>query len=145
MSVDEKVTAELVETLRDGEAGYERAADRLRDEDATLAQTLRDLSAQRAGFAAELQTMAAAYGDHVDEDGTVAGALHRGWIALKDAVTGNDTSAVLKAVVTGEDHAISEYEKALEEDISADLRQVAERQLADIRAARDRIDGSSRR
>lgn len=145
MSVDEKVTAELVETLRDGEAGYERAADRLRDEDAALAEMLRDFSAQRAGFAAELQTMAAAYGDRVDEDGTVAGALHRGWIALKDAVTGNDTSAVLKAAVTGEDHAISEYEKALEEDISADLRQVVERQLADIRAARDWIDGSSRR
>ena len=100
MSVDEKVTAELVETLKDGEAGFERAAASVEKEDVPLAQLLRDLSAQRAGFAAELQAMAANYGDDVDEDGTVAGTLHRGWIALKDAVTGSSTSTVLKAALT---------------------------------------------
>jgi uncharacterized protein (TIGR02284 family) len=41
--------------------------------------------------------------------------------------------------VTGEDHAVSEYEKALQADLSAGFREVVTRQHAAILAARDEV------
>ena len=110
MSDDAKAAKELVETLKDGEKGYATAADKLRDGDRPeWAATMQRFSEQRAGFWREIVEMGHEYGDDVDESGTVAAALHRGWLSLKDAVTGDDPDAVLKAAETGEDHACLLY------------------------------------
>ncbi len=140
MSDDAKAAKELVETLKDGERGFADAAEKLRDgEHPEWATTLQRFSEQRAGFRREIVDMGHAYGDDVDESGTVAAAVHRGWIALKDAVTGDDAEAVLKAALTGEDHAVSEYEDALKMDLSAGFREVVVRQQAAVVAARDEV------
>ena len=110
MSDDAKAAKELVETLKDGEKGYATAADKLRDSDRPeWATTMQRFSQQRAGFWREIVDMGHEYGDDVDESGTVAAAVHRGWLSLKDAVTGDDPDAVLGAAETGEDHAVKEY------------------------------------
>jgi uncharacterized protein (TIGR02284 family) len=140
MSDDKKAAKELVETLKDGERGFAEAADKVRDSDhAAWADTLQRLSTQRAGFSREIVDLGHAYGDDVDESGSVAAAVHRGWLSLKDALTGDDAAAVLKAAVTGEDHAVSEYEKALELDLSEGFRAVVTRQHQAIVAARDEV------
>ncbi|MDT0187153.1 PA2169 family four-helix-bundle protein [Microbacterium sp. ARD31] len=140
MSDDAKTAKELVETLKDGERGYADAAEKLRDgEHPEWATVLQRFSEQRAGFWREIVDMGHDYGDDVDESGTVAAAVHRGWIALKDALTGDDPEAVLKAALTGEDHAVSEYEDALKMDLSAGFRQVVVRQQAAVVAARDEV------
>ena len=141
MSDDAKAAKELVETLKDGERGFADAAEKLRDgEHAEWATILQRFSEQRAGFWREIVDMGHDYGDDVDESGTVAAAVHRGWIALKDAVTGDDAGAVLKAASTGEDHAVSEYEDALKMDLSAGFREVVVRQQAAVVAARDEVE-----
>ncbi|GAA2134688.1 PA2169 family four-helix-bundle protein [Nocardioides bigeumensis] len=140
MTDDKKVAKELVETLKDGERGFASAADKVEESDRSAwAATLRRLSEQRAGFRQEIVDMGHEYGDDVDESGTAAAALHRGWIALKDAVTGDDAGAVLGAAVTGEDHAVSEYESALQQDLSEGFRAVVTRQHAAVVAARDEV------
>jgi uncharacterized protein (TIGR02284 family) len=140
MSDDAKVAKELVETLKDGERGFASAAEKLRDSDrAEWATTLQRLAEQRAGFRSEIVAMGHEYGDDVDESGSAAAALHRGWISLKDALTGDDASSVLGAAVTGEDHAVSEYEKAEKADLSAGFRAVVARQHAAVVAARDEV------
>ena len=140
MSDDAKAAKELVETLKDGERGYATAAEKLRDSDRPeWAATMQRLSEQRAGFWREIVDMGHEYGDDVDESGTVAAAVHRGWLSLKDAVTGDDPDAVLKAAETGEDHAVSEYEDAGKMDLSAGFREVVVRQQADVRAAREEL------
>ncbi|MGO4601946.1 PA2169 family four-helix-bundle protein [Terrabacter sp. 2YAF2] len=140
MSDDANVAKELVETLKDGERGFASAAEKLRDSDrAEWATTLQRLAEQRAGFRNEIVAMGHEYGDDVDESGSAAAALHRGWISLKDALTGDDASSVLGAAVTGEDHAVSEYEKAEKADLSAGFRAVVARQHAAIVAARDEV------
>ena len=140
MSDDAKAAKELVETLKDGERGFAESAEKLRDsEHPEWAEVLQRLSAQRAEFSREIVEMGHAYGDDVDESGTVAAAVHRGWISLKDALTGDDAGAVLGAAATGEDHAVSEYEKALELDLSAGFRDVVTRQHAAVVAARDEV------
>jgi uncharacterized protein (TIGR02284 family) len=140
MSDDAKVAKDLVETLKDGENGFTSAAEKLRDSDrAEWATTLQRLAEQRAGFRREIVEMGHDYGDDVDESGSAAAALHRGWISLKDALTGDDAGNVLGAAVTGEDHAVSEYEKAERADLSAGFREVVARQHAAIVAARDEV------
>lgn len=140
MSDDAKAAKELVETLKDGERGFAASADKLRDsEHPEWAETLHRLSSQRGGFVREIVDLGHAYGDDVDESGSVAAAVHRGWISLKDALTGDDAGAVLKAAETGEDHAVSEYEKALELDLSAGFREVVARQHGEVVAARDEV------
>lgn len=144
MSDDAKAAKELVETLKDGEKGFADAADKVRDGDhSAWATTLQRLSEQRAGFWREIVDMGHDYGDDVDESGSVAAAVHRGWLSVKDALTGDDPEGVLKAAVTGEDHAISEYDDALKMDLSAGFREVVERQRAAVVAARDEVKALS--
>jgi uncharacterized protein (TIGR02284 family) len=140
MSNDASATKDLLQTLEDGRAGFEKGAEKLDSTDAPqLATTFRNSSRQREQFATELQGLAAAYGDQLDEGGSVAGTLHRGWLSLEDALSGSSPSGVLDAAEQGEDHAISEYEKASNDDISPELRSVVQRQLAEIRAAHDDV------
>ena len=141
MSEDASVTKDLIETAKDGQEGYAKGADKLADSNAPdLAETFRRYSEQRAKFATELQQLAQSYGDDIDKSGSVAGAVHRGWMAVKDALAGSDDpGGVLDAAEQGEDHAVSEYKKALDSDISPELRMVVQRQYADVQAAHDQI------
>lgn len=140
MSDDKNVAKELVETLRDGERGFASAAEKLRDSDsAAWATTLERLSKQRADFRREIVDLGHDYGDDVDGSGSATAALHRGWISLKDALTGDDAGGVLGAAVTGENHAVSEYEGALQQDLSSGFREVVSRQHAAVVAARDEV------
>ena len=140
MSDDAKAAKELVETLKDGERGFADAAEKIRDgEHPEWATVLQRFSEQRAGFWREIVDLGHDYGDDVDESGTVAAAVHRGWLSLKDAVTGDDPDAVLGAAETGEDHAVKEYEDALKMDLSAGFREVVVRQQADVLAAREEL------
>ncbi len=142
MSTDEAVTKDLIETLEDGKKGFAESAEKVADSNRPdLASTFTELSAQRSRFAEELRTMAAQYGDKIDESGSVAAALHRGWMSIKDVLAGSDPDGVIDAAIQGEDHAVSEYEKALAEDISPRLRTLVERQFADVSAARNRVKG----
>lgn len=140
MSDDQKVAKDLVETLKDGEKGFTSASEKLKDgAHPGWATTLQRLAEQRAGFRREILALGDAYDEDVDASGSAAAALHRGWISLKDALTGDDDGGVLGAAVTGEDHAVSEYEKALEQDLSAGFREVVSRQHAAVVAARAEV------
>ncbi len=140
MSDDKQVAKELVETLKDGERGFATAAEQLREGDrAEWATTLQRLSEQRASFHREIVELGEDYGDDVDESGTVAAALHRGWISLKEALSRGDAGSILKAALTGEDHAVSEYDKALEQDLSPGFREVVSRQREAVVSARDEV------
>jgi uncharacterized protein (TIGR02284 family) len=139
-STDEKVTKDLIETLEDGKAGFAKGAEKLtNDGNPAIAQKFNELSAQRGRFAEELRDLARQYGDNIDEDGSMLGALHRGWMSIKDAVAGDDPEGVLDAAEQGEDHAKSEYDDALKADISSHLRTVVERQAREIQAAHDEV------
>ena len=141
MSLDMTVTKDLIETLEDGKNGFATAAEKLAESDKPqIATKFRQYSNQRAQFAEELRSMAKNYGDDIEESGSVAAALHRGWMAIKDAATGSDAGAVLDVAEQGEDHAVAEYERALDNDeLSIDLRDVIERQYASVKAAHDEV------
>ena len=140
MSTDREVTADLIEVLEDGREGFADAASKLKDSDRPdLAAKFMEYSSQRAQFSAELERMAAVYGDDIDEDGSIKASVHRAWMSVKDALSGSDPDGILDAAEQGEDYAKETFQAALERDISANLRTTVERQLADIHAAHDAV------
>jgi uncharacterized protein (TIGR02284 family) len=135
------VIADLVQTLEDGREGFRQVAGKLADDGRSdLAGIMNGFSEERARFSAQLREAASGHGFEVEENGSAAGTLHRGWIALKDALTGSDPHAVLAAAETGEDHAVQEYEHALErEDLPEDLRRVIGEQAERVRSVHDEV------
>lgn len=135
------VIESLLETVEDGKIGFAEAADKLDgDGNPTLAAEMRELSQERLRMANELRALATTEGVTLGNgEGTVAGAVHRGWMSVRDAVTGDDPHAVLAAAEQGEDHAVAQYERALQSDVPTVIRAVIERQYGEVRAAHDRV------
>ena len=78
--------------------------------------------------------------------GTVAGALHRGWVSVKTALSIQDDKAVLEECERGEDAAVARYRKALKATLPLDVRALVERQAQgaqrnhdEVRALRNRF------
>src|SRR5689334_10343156 len=105
MSTDQRVTEDLVQTCKDGSEGFAKAAERLADAGRDdLASQFREFGTERERFAAELEQIAAQYGDDADKSGSVTAAVHRGWMAVKDTLAGSkDPAGVLDAAEQGED------------------------------------------
>jgi uncharacterized protein (TIGR02284 family) len=135
------VIENLLETVENGHKGFDEAAEKLdNDGNPTLAAEMRELSQQRLRMSNELKAIAAAEGSPIENgNGTVAGAMHRSYMALRDALTGDDPHAVLAAAEQGEDHAKSEYERALDDELPSSVRSVVQRQYGEIQTAHDRV------
>jgi uncharacterized protein (TIGR02284 family) len=127
----------LVETCRDGQEGFRSAAEGVADEE--LRGLFLEYSRQRASFAGELQAEVRRLGGEPETGGSVAAALHRGWIDIKAAVTGADERSVLSECERGEAAALASYRAALGTDMPAGVRAAVERQFAEVNDAQDRI------
>jgi uncharacterized protein (TIGR02284 family) len=138
MKKENTVLNNLIETLKDGQEGFKRAAEGISDP--KLKSLFRDYSEQRSRFATALQSEARRHGETEPETSSSAtGALHRGWINLKSAITGGDEHAILAECERGEDSAVEEYNKALDNGLSPSTQELVLRQFAEIKAAHDRI------
>ncbi|SRR5882724_2198020 len=128
----------LIETLKDGQEGFKQAAEGVKDPQ--LKSLFNEYSQQRSRFATELQSQARSLGEPEPEtSSSAAGALHRSWINLKSAVTKGDGHAILAECERGEDSAVEQYKKAVDDNLSAQLREIVSRQYAEIKKAHDRI------
>jgi len=127
----------LIETAKDGEQGFKTAAEGLTD--AQTKALFNEYSRQCAQMARELQDEVRRLGGDPEKAGSTAGALHRGWIDIKAAVTGKDQHAIVAEAERGEDVAKNAYDEALKEPLPATAQTVVQRQAAKVRAAHDRV------
>lgn len=143
-----EVLNDLIDACRDGERGFRTSAEHAK------AGELQSFLTRRAGdcatAATELEQAVKSYGAVPREGGTVAGALHRGWVAIKTALTSNDDKAVLVECERGEDAAVAHYRKALEKPLPDAVRALVQRQASgaqrnhdEVRAMRDRYIGNA--
>jgi uncharacterized protein (TIGR02284 family) len=138
MKKQNEVVDSLIETLKDGQQGFKEAAENVKDPQ--LKSLFHDFAQQRARLLVELRSKAQSPDEREsDVSGSAAGALHRGWINLKSALTKGDDHAILAECERGEDSAVQEYQKALNNGLSAPVREIVSRQYTDIKAAHDRI------
>ncbi|CAA9214082.1 MAG: hypothetical protein AVDCRST_MAG95-244 [uncultured Adhaeribacter sp.] len=141
---------DLVETCKDGMKGYETAAESVNNPQ--LKAELSTLAQQRAQFVSELESQALRYGISTQNDNTVeglamdaAGAVHRGWINLKSAITGNSNEAILSECENGDAAALKAYETALgASSLPTDIRDIIEKQHSEILEAKNRITSMKR-
>jgi uncharacterized protein (TIGR02284 family) len=138
MKKEKEVIDELIETLKDGEQGFKEAAESVKDPQ--LKSLFNDYSRQRARFVVELRSNAQNPDEREsDVSGSATGALHRGWINLKSALSRGDDHAILAECERGEDSAVEEYQKAVDDGLSATVREIVSRQYTEIKATHDRI------
>ena len=110
----------LVETCKDGEFGFLSSAEHVKS------TSLREVFAQRAAecrqAASELQQLVRQHGGKPEDDGSTAGAMHRGWVAVKGTLTGYSDKAMLEECERGEDAAVARYRKAAQSQLAGTLR-----------------------
>lgn len=138
-----RALTDLLNLNRTSTKGYQEAAEEVKSAD--LKSQLSQYSQQRAGFTSELERYAQQYGINASDSNTIesvatdaAAAVHRGWINIKSAITGQDDSAVLEAAETGEATALKGYETALAaQDLPADVKSVLQQQHGKVLEAKN--------
>ncbi|MEO7392085.1 MAG: PA2169 family four-helix-bundle protein [Ramlibacter sp.] len=128
---------DLAECSKDGEFGFRACAEQAERPD------LKSLFVQRAddcrGAAQELYEQIRGLSGKVDDGGSVMGAIHRGWVAVKATLSTYDDKAVLEECERGEDNALARYRKALKQQLPAGIKLVVERQLQGVQRNHDQI------
>jgi uncharacterized protein (TIGR02284 family) len=129
----------LIETCKDGQEGFQQAAEGVQD--SSLKSLFYEYSQQRAQFVGELQGLVREMGGEPETSSSLAGAVHRGWINIKSAVTGQDDAAILNECERGEDVAKAAYKDALAADLPSNVTSVIQTQATQVQQAHDRIRG----
>jgi len=136
------VLNDLIETSKNGEKGFQAAAEDTKNPD--LRTRFTKHAQECAAAATELQSIVVQLGEKPEDSGSVMGAVHRGWVNLKSAVAGRTDLAILEECERGEDVAKKQYADALNETLPAEIRAVVQRQYDgllrnhnEVRALRD--------
>lgn len=132
------VVEALIETSKDGQKGYQDAAEHVKRND--LKTYFIQQSAERGRFATELQAELAKLGKPEKKvSGSVGGAMRRAWIDTKAALGGGDKT-ILESVEAGEDSAKDAYGKALTGGgLPSNLTEMVRRQAANVQQAHDKV------
>ena len=135
-SHDIKVLNSLIRTTLDSVEGFRDAS-----EDETHPrhnQFFDQMARERGQVASQLQAQVRALGGDPEDGGSFAGAAHRGFMDLKQAVMGNSDEAIVEEVERGEDHLKDKYESALQDrELSAETRQLIEQAYQSVRKGHD--------
>ena len=127
----------LIETCKDGEKGFKEAAEGLKSAD--IKAKFLEYSRERAQMAAQLQTEVRSLGGDPDKGGSMSGSVHRGWLNLKAAMTGQDDHAIVSEAERGEDVAKEAYESALKATLPASAQTLVQQQAAKVRLVHDAV------
>lgn len=124
----------LLTTAVDGRKGFNKAIETCTDASANFRMFLQSSLSDCQRAVHELRDMLRAAGETVEEeDGSLAGDLHRGWIETRAAFTANEEEAFAAEIVRGEEHAVKKYEEALEDIQMPSHRSTVNDQLSGLR------------
>lgn len=131
------VLNDLIETSKDGEYGFRSCAEHTKSAD------LRDVFLNRANecqsAVSELQVLVSQCGGKPDDGGSMSGALHRGWVAVRGTLAGYTDVGMLDECERGEDVAKARYQKAMEKPLPEPIRTILERQYEGVLRNHDQI------
>ena len=131
------VLEDLIETCKDGQKGYQDAAEHAKRPD--LKAYFNQQSLERSRFAGELEAELPRLGEPDKKvTGSASAALHRAWIDTKVSLGGGDKT-ILESVEKGEDNAKKTYEKALGGSLPGNILEIVRRQAANVQKAHDKV------
>jgi uncharacterized protein (TIGR02284 family) len=131
------IVNDLIETCKDGEYGFRTSADVLKN--SATQQVFMRRAEECHNAALELQALVTELGGTAEDSGTAAGAMHRGWVAVKGTLSGYSDLAILEEVERGEDSALKAYRKALDKDLPPTVRAVIEGQYQGVKRNHDQM------
>jgi uncharacterized protein (TIGR02284 family) len=127
----------VIDSLIDGQEGFQKIGEELKDE--TLKRYFLAESLQRAQFRGDLETVLHHEGMHdIKESGSLTSTLERAWGDVKAKLGGGD-HALLETAEQGEDAAKKAYEDALQKELPLPVRQVLSSQSAHIQTSHDYV------
>ena len=127
----------LLECSRDGQYGFSACAEHTEALDIKTLLVRRSMDCRTA--AAELETAIRQLSGTVDEGGSVSGALHRGWVSVKGALSGYNDLAMLDECERGEDSALAQYRMALKQNLPYAVKSLVEKQAQGAQQNHDQI------
>lgn len=127
----------LIETCKDGENGFRKAAADVQD--SSLRSLFSKYASQRANFAQELQQLVSGLGEKPAAGEHLSAKLHRGWLGLKEAVTGDKDKAIIFEAEAGEDAAMKNYKEALQQPLPPSVLAVVQTQFAGVQEAHNAV------
>ena len=136
------VLNQLIETCKDGALGFQHAAELVSD--AEFKTLFTDLAHRRSQVAAELLPHAQRFGGNEAANGTTAAALHRKWMDVRDNWSGHDDRAILAEARRGDSLTVASFKDALAGVLPASVRDMVERQYAEIQSGHDALDQTQR-
>lgn len=128
---------DLLESCRDGEYGFRECAEHARSEDIKVLLHRHSGECRAAGL--ELQTLIRQLGGKPDDGGSMAGALHRGWVSVRATLSAYSDQAMLNECERGEDAAVARYRKALKQNLPSSIRAMVERQARGAQRNHDQV------
>ncbi len=127
----------LIETCKDGEYGFWTSAEHVKS--AQLKQVFTSRADECRKGATELQSLVTRLGGMADTGSSATGALHRGWVSLKGALTGDSDQAALNECERGEDAALARYRDAVKQNLPSDIAAIVQRQYEGVKRNHDQI------
>ena len=131
------VLNDLIETCKDGEQGFQAAAEKAKD--SSLKSLFSKYSSQRASYVQELQSVVRDLGGDPATTGHVVATMHRGWINLKEALSKDEDKALIFECESGEDAAMKSYKDALSKSLPANVLSVVQKQFSGVQEAHNTI------
>lgn len=115
-SHDIKIANTLIATTLDSMKGYREASE---DSETANSAFFCEMADERSAVASQLQAHVTQLGGDAEDDSTLAGAAHRGFMNLKELLSSRDEKAIVDEVERGEDYIKAKFETALQDgDVS---------------------------
>ena len=128
----------LIGTLVDSVEGYQKAA--ADTENTRYAEMFNQRARERHRAIRNQQRGGPRRGGEPEDDGTTTGAVHRGWMNLKEAVLGQDDETIVKTVEEGEDYLKNKFETVLNNtDLPAEAQTAVQEAWQSVKAGHDQM------
>lgn len=128
---------DLTQINLDSRDGFRHAAEQLENE--PVVQLFRRIAEERARQATELQHYVAINEQEPQRKGTMAAAVHRTWMTIRDSLASNGLHALLAEAERGEDRIKEAYEDVLKATAGSAVNDVLQRQYAAVKECHDRV------
>ena len=110
------VLNDLLNITNDRIQGFSKVEEKVWDKHSLLRDDYDQMVKESQEMKNDLIGLITERGGEPDDTSSTAGAIHRTWIDVKNAFTGDNPEATLENVVFGEKSAIAAYQEALQSD-----------------------------
>lgn len=121
----------LLKHLHDSRKGYQECAEEIHS--AHLKKLFCEISDERKKMINEIRGLMLEIKSDAPSNGTMSGAIHRGFVKIKSLLTDGDEKAIIDEIKRGENLTIESYQQALSNPLPANIKDTLTKQLNEIK------------